>query len=200
MRGPILDEWDRITRTLAGMHWSVVVSYENGRPTKVRWHDCGIEQASLCMVPEQTARFEYADDRFLPACGVRPPDMRDGHFTAEVRRFDFERMESSVRRTVFAGSESTGGFECNACLHQLCWSLSANKGDYFRVGKSPKPFLFHCDDDQREVILEASVAEGDYLFLNRGKHFGGVECRVSTPQLKQSSFSKFQFIRVHRFG
>ena len=119
MRGPILDEWDRITRTLAGMHWSVVVSYENGRPTKVRWHDCGIEQASLCMVPEQTARFEYADDRFLPACGVRPPDMRDGHFTAEVRRFDFERMESSVRRTVFAGSESTGGFECNRLFSEV---------------------------------------------------------------------------------
>jgi hypothetical protein len=34
-----------------------------------------------------------ADQRFLRACGVRPPDVQDGHFSAEVRRFDFERME-----------------------------------------------------------------------------------------------------------
>jgi L-lysine 2,3-aminomutase len=32
---------------------------------------------------------------------------------AEVRRFDFERMECPVRRTVCSSPESTGGFECN---------------------------------------------------------------------------------------
>jgi len=63
-----------------------------------------------------------------------------------------------------------------------------------------KPFSFHCDNDQCEVILEASVAEADHLFLNCGKQFGGAQCNVATPQLNQSSLSEFLFIRIHRFG
>jgi hypothetical protein len=34
-------------------------------------------------------------------------------------------------------------------------------------------FLFHCDDDQCEVILKATVAEADHIFLNRHNKFGG---------------------------
>jgi hypothetical protein len=36
----------------------------------------------------------------------------------------------------------------------------------------PRPYLFHCDDDQCEIILKTPVAEADHLFLNCGKHFG----------------------------
>jgi hypothetical protein len=86
LRGPTDAEQERINRTLAGMHWSAHISYEGGKPVAVRWHDCGFEQASLCMVPEPTASFEYArpedhrdpvpaDERFLRACGVCPPEM-----------------------------------------------------------------------------------------------------------------------------
>ncbi|HXM22450.1 MAG TPA: hypothetical protein VN948_14435 [Terriglobales bacterium] len=88
LRGATDAEQERITRTLAGMHWSAQVSYKDGRPVGVRWHDCGFEQASLCAVPEPTTRFAYtrpedrrdpvpADIRFLQACGVRPDDVRD---------------------------------------------------------------------------------------------------------------------------
>jgi hypothetical protein len=86
MRGPTDAEQTRICRTLAGMHWSVRVSHENGRPVAVRWLDCGFEQASMCLLP--TTNFAYtrpedhrdpvpADERFLRSCGVRPPDVRD---------------------------------------------------------------------------------------------------------------------------
>ena len=49
-------------------------SYKDGRPTKVRWHDCGFEQASLCIVPEPDASFAYTDGRCLQACGVGRTD------------------------------------------------------------------------------------------------------------------------------
>ena len=86
LRGPTDAEQERISRTLAGMHWSAHISYADGKPVAVRWHDCGFEQASLCMVPEPTTSFAYArpedhrdplpaDERFLRACGVRPPEM-----------------------------------------------------------------------------------------------------------------------------
>jgi len=85
--------------------------------------------------------------------------MRDGHFTAEVRRFDFERMESSVRRTVFAGSESTGGFECNrlirtvtpdACLSFFLQEPSRGKvprvlGAINRFGHDFTPVVAECN-------------------------------------------------------
>jgi hypothetical protein len=86
MRGPTDAERVRICRALAGMHWSVCVSYEYGIPVEVRWHDCGFGRPSLCLLPDEpTTRLTYArpedrrdpapaDDRFLHACGVRPPD------------------------------------------------------------------------------------------------------------------------------
>jgi hypothetical protein len=73
-------EWEHITRLLAGMYWSAGVSYEGGRLVAVCWLDCGADLRSLCLLPEPTASFEYTDEQFLRACGVRPPDMRDGHF------------------------------------------------------------------------------------------------------------------------
>ena len=92
LREPTNVERTLICRTLASMHWSVSVSYENGKAVAVRWHDCGFEQASLRLLPDEpTTNFAYtrpedgrnampSDERFLRACGVRPPDMRDGHF------------------------------------------------------------------------------------------------------------------------
>jgi len=89
MRGPTDAEWARIWWALAGMHWSVCVSYENGNAVGVRWHDCGFDHPSLCLLPDEpTTNFAYtrpedcrdpvpADERFLRACGVRPPDVRD---------------------------------------------------------------------------------------------------------------------------
>ena len=86
MRGPTDAEQERISRALAGMHWSVRVSHENGRPVAVRWHDCGFDRVSLCLLPDEpTTRFAYArpedsrdpvpaDERFLRACGVRTAD------------------------------------------------------------------------------------------------------------------------------
>ena len=89
MRGPTDAEWARIFGALSDMHWSVSVSYQYGRPVGVRWHDCGFDRSSLCLLPERlTTNFTYtrpadnrdpmrADQRFLRACGVRPPDVRD---------------------------------------------------------------------------------------------------------------------------
>jgi hypothetical protein len=91
--GTCLRERSRICQALAGMYWSVCVSYEHGIPGAVRSHDCGFDRSSLCLLAyQQTTNFTYArpedhsdpvpaDERFLRACGVRPPDMRDGHFT-----------------------------------------------------------------------------------------------------------------------
>jgi hypothetical protein len=73
VRGATDTEWERLTRLLAGMHWSVQVSYADGKPVAVRWydcHDCGFRQPSLCIVPEPTPRFAYTDAQFLRACGV----------------------------------------------------------------------------------------------------------------------------------
>ena len=65
------------------------VSYQYGRPVELQWIDCGYERSSLCVLPERpTTTFTYtrpedhrdpvpADERFLRACGVRPPDVRD---------------------------------------------------------------------------------------------------------------------------
>jgi len=86
MRGPTDAERVRIWRALAGMNWSVWVSYEHGIPVAVRWLDCGFGRSSLCLLPESTTSFAYgrqedhrdplpADERFLRACGVRPPEM-----------------------------------------------------------------------------------------------------------------------------
>lgn len=84
LHGPTQAEQERISRTLAGMHWSVSVSYENSKAVGVRWHDCGFERPSLCVLPDEpTTKFAYArpedhhdpmlaDARFLRACGVRP--------------------------------------------------------------------------------------------------------------------------------
>jgi hypothetical protein len=63
-----------------------------------------------------------------------------------------------------------------------------------------QPVLFHCNNDQGEVILKISVAEADYLFADCSQQFGGAECNVVTAQLKQSSLSKFLLIRIHCFG
>ena len=91
MRGPTDAERTRIWRALVGMHWSVWVSYEHGIPVAVRWHDCGFERPSLCLLPDEpTPRFTYtrpedhhdpmvADVRFLRACGVRPSEMSEGN-------------------------------------------------------------------------------------------------------------------------
>jgi hypothetical protein len=81
LRGSTYVEQECISRRLAGMHWSVSVSYENGKPVAVRWHDCGFKQSSLSIVPEPTTRSAYTrpedhrdpqpgDERFLRACGV----------------------------------------------------------------------------------------------------------------------------------
>jgi len=71
---------------LAGMHWSVCVSYEHSIPVAVRWFDCGFARSSLCLLPDEpTTNFTYvrpeegshpkrADERFLRACGVRLTD------------------------------------------------------------------------------------------------------------------------------
>jgi hypothetical protein len=48
LRGPTDAEQKRINRTLAGMHWAAHVSYADGKPVAVRWHDCGFRQPSLC--------------------------------------------------------------------------------------------------------------------------------------------------------
>jgi hypothetical protein len=89
MRDPTNVERTLIVRTLAGMHWSVSVSYENGKTVGVQWHDCGFDRSSLCLLPDETiTKFMYArpedhrdpvpaDDRFLRACGVRATDLRD---------------------------------------------------------------------------------------------------------------------------
>ena len=75
MRDPTNVERTLIVRTLAGMHWSVSVSYEYGKTVGVRWHDCGFERASLCLLPDETtANFAYArsDHRDpVPAAYVR---------------------------------------------------------------------------------------------------------------------------------
>ena len=47
-----------------------------------------------------------------------------------------------------------------------------------------QPFLFHCDNDEGEVILKISVAEADGLFADRSQQFGGAERNVVTAQLK----------------
>ena len=88
MREPTNVERTLIFRTLAGMHWSVSVSYENGKAVGVRWHDCGVDRPSLCVVPMNPTNFTDArpegnrdpvpvDERFLRACGVRATDLRD---------------------------------------------------------------------------------------------------------------------------
>ena len=89
MRGPTDAEWARIFGALSDMHWSVSVSYQYGRPVEVRWHDCGFEVSSLCLLPERpTTKFTYGspeshrdpvspDAQFLRAFGVRPPDLPD---------------------------------------------------------------------------------------------------------------------------
>jgi len=70
------------------MHWSVSVSYENGKAVGVRWHDCGVGRPSLCAVPMNPTNFTDArpegnrdpvtgNERFLRACGVPPTDLRD---------------------------------------------------------------------------------------------------------------------------
>jgi hypothetical protein len=75
MRGPTDIERTLICRTLAGMHWSAHISYEGGKAVGVRWSDCGSEQPSSCLLPDEpTPSFEYTDDRFLRACGVRTAD------------------------------------------------------------------------------------------------------------------------------
>jgi hypothetical protein len=74
---------------LADMHWSMSVSCQYGRPVEVRWHNCGVDRASLCLLPERpTTSFTYGiperhrdpvpeDVKFLRACGIRPADVRD---------------------------------------------------------------------------------------------------------------------------
>ena len=59
MRGPTTAELERVCRTLSGMHWSVSLSYGDGRPSQVRWHDCGFDRRSLCPLPEPTTNFAY---------------------------------------------------------------------------------------------------------------------------------------------
>jgi hypothetical protein len=75
LRGATDSEHERITRALAGMHWSAQISHKDGNATEVRWHDCGFEPVSLCMLPQlEPSIFGYSDDRFLRACGIRRPD------------------------------------------------------------------------------------------------------------------------------
>ena len=59
MRGPTTAELERVCRTLSGMHWSVSLSYGDGRPSQVRWHACGFDRRSLCPLPEPTTNFAY---------------------------------------------------------------------------------------------------------------------------------------------
>jgi hypothetical protein len=65
-----------------------MLSYEHGIPVAVRWHDCGVDPPSLCVVPMNPTNFTDAgpedhrdpvpeDAIFLRACGVRPTDLRD---------------------------------------------------------------------------------------------------------------------------
>ena len=71
LRGPTDEEWERVWRTLSGMHWSARISYHGRIPVAVEWIDCGHEQASLCMMPlPEPSIFGYSDDRFLRACGI----------------------------------------------------------------------------------------------------------------------------------
>jgi hypothetical protein len=101
LRGPTDAEQERISRTLAGMHWSAHISYEGGKAVGMRWSDCGVDRRSLCIVSEPTTRFNYArpedgrdpvpaDERFLRACGVRVRQtcaMSCGCSTAESRAY-----------------------------------------------------------------------------------------------------------------
>ena len=71
LRGPTDEEWERVWRTLSGMHWSARISYHGRIPVAVEWIDCGHEQASLCMLPlPEPSIFGYSDDLFLRACGI----------------------------------------------------------------------------------------------------------------------------------
>jgi hypothetical protein len=71
LRGPTDEEWERVWRTLSGMHWSARISYHGRIPVAVEWIDRGHEQASLCMLPlPEPSIFGYSDDRFLRACGI----------------------------------------------------------------------------------------------------------------------------------
>jgi hypothetical protein len=59
-------------------------------------HFVGLAQreAHIILIIRAEEAEEIADDnRFLRACGVRPPDMQMAISAAEVRCFDFERME-----------------------------------------------------------------------------------------------------------
>jgi hypothetical protein len=93
LRGPTDAEQERINRTLAGMHWSAHISYEGGKAVALRWSDCGFDRSSLCLMPEMTTSFAYerpedhrdpltGDERFLRACGVRPPPRFRIYFVA----------------------------------------------------------------------------------------------------------------------
>jgi hypothetical protein len=87
LRGASDAEQAHIYRILSSMHWSVQLSYVSGLLVAVRWHSCGFERSSLCLLPDEpTTRFAYArpedhrdampaDERFLRACGVRPPEV-----------------------------------------------------------------------------------------------------------------------------
>lgn len=65
-------EWDHGYQTLSSMHFAMGISFERGKPASVRFWDCGYRQASFCLLPEREPAFEYTDDRFLKACGVKP--------------------------------------------------------------------------------------------------------------------------------
>jgi hypothetical protein len=64
----------------------------------------------------------------------------------------------------------------------------------------PAPFLFRCDNDQREVILKSTVAEADHFLPNCGEQLRGAQSNVVPAKLNQSLFSKFLSIRIRRFG
>lgn len=94
LRGATFVEMEEITQTLAGMHWSAVISYEKGRlPSAVQFHDCGFEQRSLCMVPVPDDDFEYTDGGFLCALGIT----YDGLVAPRTCKYDAALAENPGR-------------------------------------------------------------------------------------------------------
>jgi hypothetical protein len=59
--GPTDNDWLRLTKLLAGMRYSAHVTYADGKPSAIRFHDCGNGQVSLCIVPEPAPSFAYSD-------------------------------------------------------------------------------------------------------------------------------------------
>jgi hypothetical protein len=75
MHGPTDAERARICWPLAGMHWSVSVSYENGKAVGVQWHDCGLIVLHFACCPMSRLPSSCTHDRKITA--IRRLQMTD---------------------------------------------------------------------------------------------------------------------------